>query len=106
MNGIVSLLNKLEAGCSSLASLLLTVMTSCSSPLHVLQIPESRSVYVVSVPTPAQVQRKGRQRGKEELGWRNQASHGCQAKVKMQVQDISAWATDLVTPGTFPPPDS
>lgn len=49
--------------------------------------------------------RKDARVGEEELGWRTQASHGCQAKVKMQAQDVSFWATDLVTPGAFPLPD-
>lgn len=104
VNEFNSPLNVHESRCSSLA-LLVTLMTSCSSPWRVLQIPESRSVYVVSVPVPAQIQTKGRQSGEEELGWRTQASHGCQAMVKMQAQDVSFWATYLVTPGAFPPLD-
>lgn len=90
VNEFSSPLNVHEAQCSSLA-LPVTLTTSCSSPWWVSQIPESRSVYVVSVPVRAQNQTKGRQSGEEELGWRTQASHGCQAKVKMQAQDVSFW---------------
>lgn len=98
-------MNVREAWYSSLASLLLTLMTSCSPPLHFFKS-MSHALFMLS---QNQFQPRFKHRDasqEEELGQRRQASRGCQAKVKMQAQDISAWATNLVTPGAFPAPGS